>query len=329
MASSQPRSESEPEVQFSRTSSSGNRKNVLEGLKRLEAKEGCAQPPWKIAKYLGMKHGTVKRILRELHRSNLVGQLFPRGPYTAQVNIAAHGAGGNIEVYQVLPRVQNVDFRVDCLCVPCGLPDDCYDVGGLGVRVVYGSRCSRVTGRLSCAVGLSYLELELAFREVARRIGDVLRCRVDVDSILVTNLEWLKDYTGVRLEGVKCMTARTVLGLLERIYNKDYGVRHEVKVEGEFPLPTFYAMIHGGVNPANIVTTNFMIVKEAQKIVEELREERGIALQMVPLVKDLYTRFIQPDVAEKLDARLTSVEQSVQSFQKMLGYRRLRVNKHG
>jgi len=289
---------------------------VLTTLKALEQSEERPYFAWEIAKRANVKYTTTRKALRNLEGQKLVFQPYTRGPYSTQsCHIAHHGAGSNIGAYRVLPdmlpRVQNVDFCVGGL-VPRGFPDDCYEVGGLGVRIVYGFRYGRVTGRLSCAEGLSYLELKLAFREVGRRISDVLHSSVDPDGILVTNLEWFKDYSGVRIEGVKCLTARTLLGFLERVYNKPYGVRHEFKVQGEFTLPTFYAMVHGGVSAANVTMTNFMLLKEVRSVVAELHEDKAISLTLVPLIKDLYERYVlrqsQPDVLSKLDARLSSVE---------------------
>lgn len=287
------------------TNSSSIGSKLLDALHKLEEKEGCPQFLTVIAHEADVNFDSARPIIRRLKRDGKVFQRYPRGPYSLkQCHVPTHGVAGNIGAYGVCPRVQNWDLRVEDVKVSAGLAVDDYEIPGTGVGVCirYGWKRKRVTVRVSCSDGLSLRECKLVVREIQRRVSEVLKCYVDIYDFEVKGFELLNDYDGVRLDLVKCATVRTFLGLLEKIYQKDYGVRHEIKAQGPISLATFYAMVHGGPAVSSIMAANFMLVNEVKRLFEQQKRMNEGSQFMLPTMKGLV------DGTQRIVNRLEAVE---------------------
>jgi len=119
------------------------------------------------------------------------------------------------------------------------------DVGNVRVKVVFGEQRRKVSGFISCDVGLSHDACRLAlnrwFDIAERRLGFAL---VDV---VLTTFELNKDYAGVKIDGVNCMTRRDLFGFIERVYQKEANVvRKEVKASAPMSINRFEEAIAKG-----------------------------------------------------------------------------------
>jgi len=64
----------------------------------------------------------------------------------------------------------------------------------------------------------------------------------------VSSFEFNHDWLGVRLDGVKAITAKAFDGSFRRMYNKKFGLRDEVKAAGSRRIEDVVALMMGGVS---------------------------------------------------------------------------------
>lgn len=81
-------------------------------------------------------------------------------------------------------------------------------------------------------------------------------------------VEFLDDIHGTRLEGIECATIEALDGTLEKFYNKDFGVRHEVRAKVENPIENTLALIGGGVPYYQVVQGVNIIRVSVDKLVD-------------------------------------------------------------
>jgi len=137
-------------------------------------------------------------------------------------------------------------------------------VGGVGVEVVFGRKRGKVSVTVDCDDGMDFhtvcFVVDFVRRVVWEKIG------VSLDSVpCEVCCEFNEDFHKLRLDGVKCVTVKSFLGDLERIYEKPGGVRSEIKVV-KTSLESMYAMLKGGVSSYNILQSQFLLMKKLDRI---------------------------------------------------------------
>jgi hypothetical protein len=162
-------------------------------------------------------------------------------------------------------------------------------IGDIRVRVVFGLKRKKVTCFISRNVGVDYSEVAMAvelFRlHVALRTAHML----ETEEIEVHTCEFLEDYEQLRLDGVKCVTVKSFLGALERVYNKEHGLRSEVKVQPE-NVNTIMGLLKGGVTSYNILQSQFMIIQEIRCLTDAVKGSNLLTSRLTSLVKELLKR---------------------------------------
>jgi len=150
-----------------------------------------------------------------------------------------------------------------------GFSDDVVEwVGGVKVRVQFGLQRRKVTGRISCDVGMdkhaTLFALQRFFDIVKERSGH------DLDVVTVKTMESNRDFQGVRIDGaIHCLTRKGLFGVIERIYQKEESVvRVEQKTVKPMRLEEFEALLHGGVPHYNIEQGQFTLVQEIRRLTE-------------------------------------------------------------
>jgi len=193
-----------------------------------------AQKVYQKAKPTSSQRSTVRVICVRLLQRGLIIQ-----PY--------HGTYCNKITYGVMFKplmVHNIRLHAN---VSVNIKSDVVveDVGNVRVKVVFGEQRRKVSGFISCDVGLSHDACRLAlnrwFDIAERRLGFAL---VDV---VLTTFELNKDYAGVKIDGVNCMTRRDLFGFIERVYQKEANVvRKEVKASAPMSINRFEEAIAKG-----------------------------------------------------------------------------------
>jgi len=285
-------SKSEPVTYVITSSSVPRLQQVCEALKQLEREDDHPYFAKEVSEKAQVPFSTTRKALRRLLRQNHQNQVFqeyPRGPYsTKRRNVPTYGVAGHIGAYGLcLPRVHDLVLVAGGLRVPRGLPVLDWGVGDVRFEVVFGWKRGRVSAVISCDDGLSCRELRFAVLEFERRVCEVLGSvpEFDVDA---TRYEFLKDYLGVEVDGLKAVTLTNFMGLMEKVYQKENCLRHEVKSNVPVSLATLEALMQGGMSTATLQQFNYVLVKDVSKVLEEMRRWGEEARFLVPTVKGLY-----------------------------------------
>jgi len=188
--------------------------------------------PFEIAVKIHAKRSTVRVILRKLLDRGLILQPYP-GAYCNKITYGM----------RFVPLcIHNISLR-------SFVGDDILHwetsevVGGVKIHVCFGSERRKVSGYIACDIGgMSHdaclLALNRWFDLAEKHLGRGL-----VDLELLT-FEANKDYAGVRIDGVQCMTKRDLFGMVERLYQKESNlVRKEWKVSKSMSLNAFEAAL--------------------------------------------------------------------------------------
>lgn len=220
--------------------------------------------PKEISSMAGLNHSTVRVYLRRMLSSGLVRQPF-RGVYESKVTKPTYVEGP--------PRVQDLRLRVK-RAVPVKFADHVEEYSQVRIRVKWGTRRQQITGTVSCPQGLDLESLSFAvyrFKQIAGGWEGVLPRDSEVE---VVSVELLHDYEDLRLDGLECVTLRSFLGSLERIYNKDPGLRAEVKVKPD-KIESIYALLHGGVTQYNLIQSMFSVNKHLENLTDAVKAQNA------------------------------------------------------
>ena len=164
------------------------------------------------------------------------------------------------------PRVHNLRLRVSRVPVPRGVPKRVEVFGDAKIQVVFGSKRGIVTGIISSYRGLNHTGCVLAVERFCTVMKEVLGLERSTKDVKVTVCELNDDYQDLRLNGLSCLTAHSFLGSLERMYNRDKGLRSEVKVKPD-SIESIYTLLKGGVTSYNVVQMLFMIGKKLDDLI--------------------------------------------------------------
>lgn len=240
--------------------SSCNSHNGLSAIKRVlkvVLDSEIELSPLEISRKAHVNHSTTRNYLRKLLDRNKIVQPY-KGAYCSKTT---HG------MIFVPLRFHNIVVTAGACWL--GFSDDVVEwVGGVKVRVQFGLQRRKVTGRISCDVGMDkhavLFALNRFFDIVKRRSGH------DLDVVTVKTMESNRDFQGVRIDGsIKCLTKKGLFGVIERIYQKEESVvRVEQKTVKPMRLEEFEALLHGGVPHYNIEQGQFVLVQEIRRLVE-------------------------------------------------------------
>ena len=85
-------------------------------------------------------------------------------------------------------------------------------------------------------------------------------------SILVVTCEVNEDHQGIRIDGANSITLTSFIGDLERIYNRENGLRSEIKVQGT-TLDAIYSLLKGGVSVYSMLQAQFALFKRVEDLI--------------------------------------------------------------
>lgn len=210
--------------------------------------------PLEIAKKLDLNHSSVRVYLPQLVAAGRIVTPY-HGAYSSKTT---HGMGaGALRVHNI---VATGDVEVSEHW------EVTEQVGSVKVRVVFGEKRDKVSIFISCDAGMDknscLLALDKGFGIVKSRLGK------DLEHICLKTFELNRDFLGVRVDRATCITRKGLYDMVERVYQKQEGVRHEWKISKEMPLAEFEALLQGGVTSYNLMQANFALVQEVKKLTE-------------------------------------------------------------
>lgn len=218
--------------------------------------------PYEIARKVHGKRSTVRVILRKLLDRGLILQPYP-GTYCNKITYGM----------RFVPLcVHNISLRFFAGGVSHWEEDEV--VGGVKIHVCFGQERRKVSGCISCDAGMSHDACLLALNRWFDIVEGMLG-RPVVDLELLT-FECNKDYYGVRIDGVQCVTKKDLFGMVERIYQKEENlVRREWKVSQPMSVNAFEAAIKKGVAEHDRVQASFEVKEEVKRLSEAVKFANG------------------------------------------------------
>lgn len=253
----------------------------------LEVLQNADHPLWpkEISRQAQVHYGTTRVYLRQLLQQGRVKQTEPR----LYVMNPMYGVG------EAPPLIQNVILRVrsrGSVVVPSFVEQ----FGDVTLKVSYGMKRGKITCALSCPRGMDLSSFAMAVAYVKHLAGAWEGVDPTDDEIEVVSCEFLNDYQGMRLEGVQCITLKTLLGALERIYNKGAGLRSEVKVKPQ-SLEAIYTLLKGGVTAYNVIQGIFAVDKRIEDLTVAIKHQNLGMQSLTTTMKALLERWDQRNVS--------------------------------
>jgi hypothetical protein len=250
-----------------------------------------------VAKSLGFNPNSVRGRIGELAREDKIERVSP-GFYTI---VPTHGVGK-------LPRIQN--FTAVVHPEPPLLRSEQWEYSFQGppggkeglvrIRLLFGIKRNKVTWTIKAPLGLDYYGLMLAYGLVRNVISSKgLRFSEDLGAdieksrcFVVKNVELLDDKIGLGIEGIKCITFGDLKGNLEKIYEKPYGIRREIRHTEPRPISELLALYQGGLPNFMIAQSSYDLARAVEKNTEILkyiyRNQAEITLKTNEVLKALF-----------------------------------------
>jgi len=239
--------------------------------------------PKQIQRKTGFKASTIRVYLRRLLKQGKIVQ-----PYTG------HYCSKTIHGMVFVPlRVHNLVVQVDAPWLDVS-DDVVVWVGDVKVRVQFGLKRKRITGRISCDGGMDKNSVLFALDKFYDVVW--LKCGRRVERVVVKTFEVNRDFFGIRLDGVKCYTRRGLHDLIMRIYQKEEDVvRGEYKISKSMTVDEFASLIQGGISSYNLNQFNFMLLKKVESLIEGLKFTNVVLSDVVKVQKALLDRLNRLD----------------------------------
>jgi len=233
--------------------------------------------PYSIAKALKYNPSSIRARLAELTRSGAVERIT-RGLY---LYVPRHGVGKPGRVQNLLATVtaspplsreiledlarRGIIKKDGKLFTHVykftGPPQG--EEGEVNQTLQLGLKRNKITWRIRAPLGLDYYGLMFAYgllRCTLARMGQA----ADLE-FMVKNVELLDDKIGTRMEGIQALTFTDFKGNMEKIYNKAYGVRREVRATEERPAHELLQLYQAGL-------PSFMIAQASYDIARRVSE---------------------------------------------------------
>jgi hypothetical protein len=223
------------------------------------------------------QYTTVRCSIRKLLHKGLIIQ-----PYLgAYCNKITHG------VRFVPLAVHNISLRsFVCQDVVSWEKDEF--VGGVKIHVCFGSERHKISGYIACDVGgMSHDACLLALNRWFDIVQDHLGFQLN--DLQILTFECNKDYHGVRIDGVQCVTKTDLFGMVERIYQKEENlVRKEQKTVVAMSVNKFEEAISKGFIDSANAQANFEIKREVKGNSDALKFTNSRLLGMERLLEAIY-----------------------------------------
>ncbi len=161
-------------------------------------------------------------------------------------------------------------------------------VGGVKIHVCFGAERRKISGYIACDVGdMSHDACLLALNRWFDIVQDHLGWQLN--DLQVLTFECNKDYHGVRIDGVQCVTKMDLFGMVERVYQKEENlVRKERKTVRPVSVNKFEEAIAMGFAGSDKAQEHFELKEEVKRVSEALKFNNSRSLSMERLLEAIY-----------------------------------------
>ncbi len=161
-------------------------------------------------------------------------------------------------------------------------------VGGVKIHVCFGSERRKISGYLACDVGgMSHDACLLALNRWFDLVND--RLGFQLNDLEILTFECNKDYHGIRLDGVQCITKVDLYGMVERVYQKEESlVRKERKITKPMSVNRFEQAISKGFADTERSQHAVELREEVKRNTEALKYTNSRLLQLERLNEAMF-----------------------------------------
>jgi hypothetical protein len=223
------------------------------------------------------QYTTVRCACIKLLQKGLVLQPYP-GAYCNKIT---HG----VRFYPL--SVHNISLR-SFVCQDVAHWEKDEFVGGVKIHVCFGAERRKVSGYIACDVGgMSHDACLLALNRWFDLVNDHLGFQLCDLEILT--FECNKDYHGIRLDGIQCITKTDLYGMVERVYQKEEAlIRKERKVTKPISVNRFEQAISKGFADVERAQHSFELKEEVKRNTEALKFANSRLLQLERLNEAMF-----------------------------------------
>jgi hypothetical protein len=158
-------------------------------------------------------------------------------------------------------------------------------IGDVTIKVGRDLKRRLYSGFIGHQVGMN-LDLFRTSLEIYRlKLKELIGSVPSNDELQAINVQFNRDFQGLRLEGLQAMTVTSILGVLERFYNKNQGLRTEIQV-GPISVRDIEVLLRGGVTGYNLVQSNFALLKE-------IRNLKEVWIKQTPYLSNIYRLLVE------------------------------------
>ena len=242
---------------------------------------------------------TVRVILRKLLVKGDVLQPYP-GSYCNKIT---HG------VRFVPLCVHNISLR-SFVCQDVASWEKDEFVGGVKIHVCFGSERRKISGYIACDVGgMSHDACLFALNRWFDLVQDHLGWQLN--DLQILTFECNKDYHGIRIDGVQCVTKTDLEGMVDRVYQKEESlVRKERKVTRPMSVTKFEEAISKGFQDSEKAQNSFELREEVKRVSEALKFNNSRLLGVERMQEAIYN-FVSKAPELK---RVENLESTVEKF---------------
>ena len=143
------------------------------------------------------------------------------------------------------------------------------------LRFVIGSKNKQLTFTGSCNIGFDLISWQFVvdwIEQVSRDYGFT----GELNWVADRGHEVFKDYFNINMDGIRarCITIHDFTGYIQKVYQKQYGVRDEYQIERQSSLDSINNILMGGMAGGSILNMNAMAIKNME---EQTRAVKGFS----------------------------------------------------
>src|SRR5208283_4460427 len=132
-----------------------------------------------------------------------------------------------------------------------------------------------------------------------------------LNDLQILTFECNKDYYGIRIDGVQCVTKTDLEGMIERVYQKEESlVRKERKVTRPMSVTKFEEAISKGFQDSEKAQNSFELREEVKRVSEALKFNNSRLLGVERMQEAIYN-FVRKTPELK---RVENLESTVEKF---------------
>ncbi len=176
------------------------------------------------------------------------------------------------------------------------------ELAGLGLteedkvrlRFQVGSKRVKLTFTAKAPLGLDLYGLQFALHWLGGML-ETYEFTGHVNWVVDRGTEMFKDYPNIDLDslGAKAITLGEFEGFVQKVYQKSYGVRREIKVERQTSLDAINNIVMGGMSSGTILNMNALALREMEVQSKAIRSWSVGASDTQQALQSMMPQFLQ------------------------------------